>query len=174
MATVIADMSMSLDGFVADADDGILTFQADETGQPHEARDGVGAVICGRRSFDVAGGWCGRHPLGAPVFVVTHSVPYGWPREGVPIAFVTDGLDSALQQAAAVAGGRPIALASPSIVEQCLNAGLVDRIHVSLVPVLLGDGVRFFDGLAGARVELEATDVVAGTGVTYLSYRVCR
>ena len=85
---VIADMAMSLDGFVADADDGMLRLDEPGAAKP---RDAVGAVICGRRSFDITGGWCGHHPLEAPVFVVTHSVPYGWPREGAPVTFMVNG-----------------------------------------------------------------------------------
>lgn len=169
---VTADMAMSLDGFVADADDGMLMPLPDEA-EAAEARAAVGAVICGRRSFDVAGGWGGRHPLGAPVFVVTHSVPYGWPREDAPITFVTDGIESALEQARAVAGDRIIAVASPSVAQQYLNAGLLDRIRVSVVPVLLGGGVRFF-GLTDAPIELECMRVVEGPEMTRLSYRIRR
>jgi dihydrofolate reductase len=166
-------MAMSLDGFVADADDGMVTLQPDETGAV-DSRGAVGAVISGRRSFDITGGWRGHHPLGAPVFVVTHSVPYGWPRADARVAFVTDGIDSALQQATAVAGQRTIALASPSLVRQFLNAGLVDRIRVSVVPVLLGGGVRFLEGLTDAPVELESTGIVSGSAAVHLSYSVCR
>jgi dihydrofolate reductase len=173
MPTVTADMAMSLDGFVADADDGMVTFQPDEAGTA-DSRGAVGAVISGRRSFDITGGWRGNHPLGAPVFVVTHSVPYGWPRADARVAFVTDGIDSALRQATVVAGERTIAVTSPSLVRQFLNAGLLDRIRVSVVPVLLGGGVRFLEGLTDSPVELECTGVVRGSAATHLSYRVCR
>jgi dihydrofolate reductase len=168
---VIADMAMSLDGFVADADDGIL--RLDEPGAP-ESRGAVAAVICGRRSFDVTGGWRGHHPLDAPVFVVTHSVPYGWPREGAPVTFITDGVESALEHARAVVGDGTIAVASPSLAQQCLNAGLLDGIRVSVVPVLLGEGVRFFAPLTTAPIQLDFVGAVEGPGVTHLSYRVLR
>ena len=173
MRMVTADLAMSLDGFVADADDGMVTFQPDEAGavDPHGA---VGAVISGRRSFDLTGGWRGHHPLGAPVFVVTHSVPYGWPRAEARVAFVTDGIDSALRQATAVAGERTIAVASPSLVRQFLNAGVLDRIRVSVVPELLGGGVRFLEGLPDAPVELESTGIVCDSAAIHLSYSVCR
>ena len=170
MPTVIADMTMSLDGFVADADDGMLKVDVARRTGP---RDAVRAVICGRRSFDVTGGWGGRHPTGAPVFVVTHSVPFGWPRDGAPMTFVTDGIESALERASAVAGDGSIAVASPSLARQYLNAGLLDEIRVSVAPVLLGKGVRFFDGLTKVPVELELTGVVNGLGAAQLSYRVC-
>jgi dihydrofolate reductase len=173
MPTVTADMAMSLDGFVADADDGMLALEPYER-SVSERLEPIGAVICGRRSFDITGGWGGHHPLAVPVFVVTHSVPYGWPREGVPIEFVTDGIASALERAGAVAGDATIAVTSPSLARQFLNAGLLDGIRVSIVPVLLGDGVRFFDELAGAPITLECIGIVDGTGATHLSYRVRR
>ena len=173
MPLVIADMAMSLDGFVADADDGMVTSPPDQTATA-DSRGAVGAVISGRRSFDITGGWSGHHPLGAPAFVVTHSVPYGWPRPDARIAFVTSGIDSALRQAMAIAGDRTVAVTSPSLVRQFLNGGLLDGVRVSVVPVLLGGGVRFLEGLTDSPVELEVTGVVRGAGVTHLSYRVCR
>jgi dihydrofolate reductase len=194
MATVVADLSMSLDGFVADASDGIeqvfawygsgdvsvptanpqFAFQVSEASarELRDALSGVGALISGRRTFDLAGGWGGTHPIGAPVFVVTHSVPDGWPRDDANITFVTDGVERAVEQAKAVAGDKVVAVASPNVAQQLLNAGLLDAVRVSLVPVLLGEGVRFFDNLRGAPVQLEGPTVVEGSGVTHLSYRV--
>jgi dihydrofolate reductase len=166
---LVAEMAMSLDGFVADADDGMLRLEPRDAAPPGEV---VGAVICGRRSFDITGGWCGHHPLDAPVFVVTHSVPYGWPKDGVPVEFVTDGIESALDRARAGAGGGTVAVASPSLAQQYLDAGLLDRIRVTVVPVLLGDGVRFFGRLAHAPILLEGVNVVEGRDVTHLTYRV--
>jgi dihydrofolate reductase len=194
MATVVAEMSMSLDGFVADASDGIeqvfgwygsgdvsvptanpqYSFQVSEASarELREALSNVGALISGRRTFDLAEGWGGHHPMGVPVFVVTHSIPEGWPREDSSITFVTDGVESALDQARAVAGDKVVGVASPNVAQQLLNAGLLDAVRVSLVPVLLGEGVRFFDNLSGAPVQLEGPSVVEGTGVTHLYYRV--
>ena len=106
-----------------------------------------------------------------PVFVVTHTVPEGWPRGGVPFTFVTDGIESAISQAKA-AGEKYVAVASASIAQQCLNAGLLDEITVSLVPVLLGEGIRWFDNLACGSARLEGPRVIEGTGVTHLYYRV--
>jgi dihydrofolate reductase len=164
-------MTMSLDGFVADADDGML--RADRPGAA-TSRDRTNAVICGRRTFDITGGWCGHHPFQAPVFVVTHSVPYGWPREGAPIAFVTDGLESALERARAVAGDGRIAVASPSLTQQYLNAGLLDQIRVTVVPVLLGDGVRLFGEFTSAPVRLESVGAFDDSGEIRLVYRIRR
>jgi dihydrofolate reductase len=105
-----------------------------------------------------------------PVIDVSRSVPAGWPREESTVSFATDGIESAMEQAKAVAGDNVIALGSPSIAQQCLNPGLVDRIYVKLVPLLLGEGTRLV--LRGAPVELEGPSVTEGNGVTHLHYRV--
>ena len=195
MADVIANMSMSLDGFVADPADGVehvfrwfgngevatptavewATFMTSEASAKvlRDALAGVGALIAGRRLFDLAKGWGGTHPMGVPVFVVTHEEPADWPHPDAPFTFVTDGIESAVAQAKAAAGDKIVAVASPTIAQQCLNAGLLDGIQVDLVPVLLGSGIRFFDNL-DATVELTGPGIVEGSGVTHLSYRVQR
>lgn len=125
MASVVADMSMSLDGFIADPADGVehlfgwfgngdvlvptadarWTFHTSAASAAHlrEALANNGALVCGRRLFDVANGWGGNHPTGVPVFVVTHTVPHGWPRDEAPFTFVTEGVENAVAQAE---GGR--------------------------------------------------------------------
>jgi dihydrofolate reductase len=194
MGGMVAQMSMSLDGFIADPADGVehlfdwyengpvefvcpdprWTFHVSEASAGH-LREGfgrAGALICGRRLFEHTNAWGGNHPLSVPVFVVTHSVPDGWPQPDKPFTFVTDGVESAVAQAKAVAGDKIVAVASPNIAQQCLDAGLLDGIGVDLVPVLLGDGIRFFDNLRRAPLALEGPQVVEGTGVTHLYYRV--
>ena len=76
--------------------------------------------------------------MDVPVFVVSRSVPQEWVDEGSPFTFVTDGLESALEQAQAVAGDKDVGVGAASIVQQCIRAGLLDEIHIDLVPVLLG------------------------------------
>jgi dihydrofolate reductase len=196
MATVIADMSMSLDGFIADRNDGVgplfdwyqagpvstptaseeWTFETDEASaeQLREGLQAIGALICGRRLFDLTKAWGGRHPMGCPVVVVTHSVPGGWPRDDAPFSFVTDGVESAVARASAIAGDKVVAVATPTITQQCLNAGLLDLIRVNLVPVLLGDGIRFFEHLRDAPIMLDDPEVSEGLRVTHLQYRVRR
>jgi dihydrofolate reductase len=112
--------------------------------------------------------------LGVPTFVVTHSVPQEWVYEGSPFTFVTDGLESAVEQARAVAGDMNVAVGAASIAQQCIRAGLLDEIHVDLVPVLLGDGIRLFGHLGAGPIELESTEVIEGAGVTHLTFRVVR
>jgi dihydrofolate reductase len=139
-----------------------------------EALRTTGALVTGRRTFDIARGWGGRHPLDAPVFVVTHTVPQGWFTEGTPFTFVTDGVESAVAQARAVAGDKNVAVGAAIIVQQCLQAGLLDEINIDLVPLLLGKGVRLFEYLGNAPIALETTRVVEAPGVTHLQYRVVK
>ena len=196
MSKVIANMSMSLDGFVADTDDGIeqvfgwygsgdvavptavewATFRTSEAsaGVLRHGLATIGALIGGRRLFDLTGGWNGMHPMGVPVFIVTHTEPTDWAHPEAPFTFVTDGIESAVAQAKAAAGGKDVAVASPTIVRQCLNAGLLDAVQVDLVPVLLGKGIPFFGELANGPVRLDGPTVVEGQGVTHLTYRVHR
>src|SRR5579884_500319 len=154
MSTVVADMSVSLDGFVADPAGGVDRVFAwygkpQPAAQPTEpSREGgafgLGVIVYGRRTFEQAKGWGGQHPTGAPVIVVTHEVPDGWPRENSSVSFVTDGIESAMKHAEAVAGDGVIALGSPSIIQQCLDGG-PDQVKV--VPLLLGAGIRLLGEL---------------------------
>jgi dihydrofolate reductase len=109
-----------------------------------------------------------------PIFVVTHSVPEGWDYEGSPFTFVTDGVESAVEQAKAAAGEKNVAVGAASIVQQCLRAGLLDEVHVDLVSVLLGDGVRLFDRLGTEHIELERTRLVEAPDVTHITFRVVK
>ena len=136
----------------------------------------TGASVTGRRTFDITNGWGGVPPGGvdAPFFVVTHTVPQEWVRPGSPFTFVTDGVESAIEQAKQAAGDKHVDLMGASIVQQSIQAGLVDEIQIDLAPVLLGGGVRLFDHLGTSPIELEQLDVVKGLGVTHLRYRVVK
>jgi dihydrofolate reductase len=109
--------------------------------------------------------------MGVPVIVVTHAVPEGWPRPDSTVMFVTDGIESAIEQAKAIAQEKDVALGSPSVTQQSLDLGLVDWIQVSLVPLLLGSGIRYFEDLTTAPIELDGPAISEGNGVTHLSYR---
>ena len=139
-----------------------------------EIRATTGALVTGRRTFDLTNGWGGRHPLDVPVFVVSHTIPQEWVYEGSSFGFVTDGLESALEQAKAIAGDKDVGVVGASLVQQCIRAGLLDEIHVDVVPVLLGGGVRLFDHLGTELIELESTRVIEGAGVTHLTFRVVK
>ena len=197
MSKVVAIMSMSLDGYVADPDDGVgevfgwyftsgdveiqtggadpMTFTVSGPSAEHLRGlwSELGAVLTGRRTFEVAGGWGGNHAWG-PAFVLTHEVPAGWPRDGSSVHFVTDGIESAVNRARTAAAGKSVGVHGADTIQQLLNAGLLDEIHIDLVPLLLGSGVRLFDRLAGTPVVLGDPTVVSGVGVTHLRYPVRR
>ena len=195
MSDVIAIMSMSLDGYVAGPDDDVMkvfdwyfgsgdvevrtggsdpmTFRVSEPSAAYirGLASELGAVLSGRRTFEVAQGWGGNHGWG-PAFVLAHEVPDGWPRPGSTVYFVTDGLESAVQQAKAAAGGKSVGVHGADTIRQLLDAGLVDHLCIDLSAVLLGSGVRLFDHLAGVPTFLGNPTAVSGVGVTHLRYPV--
>ncbi len=139
----------------------------------------MGVLVTGRRTFEIAHAWGGQHPLNVPVVVLTHRVPQEWvPQEWVkpasPFTFVTDGIESAIAQAQAIAGDKLVAVGSATTLQQTLNAGLLDEISIDLAPLLLGSGVRLFDHLGIMPQQLEQIAVTAGMGVTHLKYRVIK
>jgi dihydrofolate reductase len=119
-------------------------------------------------------GWGGRHPVnGVPTFVLTHQPPADYPRGPSNLTFVTDGIESAIRQARAVAGGKDIKLSGGSPGKQALAAGLCEEILIHLAPHLLGGGVRLFDALPEG-IRLEKLSVSDGPLATHLRYRVVR
>jgi dihydrofolate reductase len=196
MGKVILGISMSLDGFVAGPGDDVQHlfkwYFSGDTDIPvqggrfslkvsrrsaeliEDSMRTTGAMVAGRRMFDVARAWAGTPPF-APCFIVTHRVPTEWVKEGSPFTFVTDGVESAIRQAKQAAGDdKNVAVATPNIMQQCLKAGLLDEIRIDLVPVLLGDGVRLFDHLGIEPIDLEITRVIEAPGVTHLGFRVVK
>jgi dihydrofolate reductase len=198
MSKVYTGASMSLDGYISGPNetgfehlfqwygngdvevpttDPQMTMRMTEASARHfqQIIDMTGALVVGRKLFDFTGGWGGNHPMGRPVVVLTHSVPEGWPREGAPFTFVTDGIEAAIETAKGLAGDKVVGVNGGTIARQCLDAGLLDEVWVDLVPVLLGAGTPFFDQLSNIPVVLEGpTAVVEGTAVTHLRYRVRR
>jgi dihydrofolate reductase len=196
MANVYTGASMSLDGFISGPDftgfDHLfkwlsngdveiptahpeITPRLTEASAEHWRRliDMTGALVVGRRLFDFTEGWGGTHPMGKPLVVLSHTVPDGWPREGSPYTFVSDGIEAAIATAKELAGDKVVGVNGGTIASQCLNAGLLDEIWVELVPVLLGAGTPFFSQLEGTPYELEGpVSIVEGTDVTHLRYRV--
>ncbi len=137
-----------------------------------EGASSGGAVISGRRTYEIANAWGGRGPLpGVPLFVMTHEVPESVPEGDPPYTFVTDGIESAVEQARAVAGEKNVALMGAAPVQQAIRAGLLDQLVLHLVPVLLGGGVRLLDKLGSDLPELELARVVDAPGITHLVYR---
>ena len=205
MSKVIVDMGMSLDGFVAGpnagpenalgdggmrihqwvfAVEGWRERQSLKGGQTNqddevdkEAIDHVGAYVMGRRLFDEGEvGWPDPPPFQAPVFVLTNRAREPWVRQGgTTFTFVTDGIQSALEQARAAAGDKDVRIAGGAdAIQQFLKAGLIDEIQIHLAPLLLGDGVRLFDQTGPEPVELEGTRVIESPKVTHLRFRVLK
>jgi dihydrofolate reductase len=104
--------------------------------------------------------------------VLTHDIPDGWPRPGSTVHFVTDGIESAVRQAKAAAAGKSVGVHGADTIQQLLNAGLLDELHIDIAAVLLGSGIRLFDHLAIAPAMLGNPAVIQGVGVTHLRYPV--
>ncbi|HRE28337.1 MAG TPA: dihydrofolate reductase family protein [Anaerolineales bacterium] len=203
MGKVVFNMTISIDGFVSGPNDNpenglgdggerlfnwyfggdteirpsqgtpTLKVSAQSAALLNAAFKRYGAGIWGRKTFDIAHGW-GGHPPGSPAFVLTHAVPTEWVYEGSPFTFVSDGIESAVRQARTVAGDNDVVLCTASVLQQALNAGLVDELHLDVVPVLMGQGVRLFDQLRVTPQDLEIVHVIAAPGVTHLCYRLLR
>ncbi len=150
------------------------------------ARENVGATIMGRNMFgggpgpwgeDPWEGWWGEDPpFHHPVFVLTHHARKPLEKQGGnSFTFVTDGIESALEQARAAAGAKDVALAGGAeVAQQYLAAGLIDEMLINVVPVLLGSGARLFKDLDKADIGLEQISVVEAPGVAHLTYRASR
>jgi dihydrofolate reductase len=204
MGKVTTGFSISLDGFVAGPNDnpdnslgdggdrlfkwyftgetpieipmGDHTIKMSEQGgkMVTEAARQAGVLVTARRTFDIAHAWGGKHPMNVPMVVLTHRIPQEWVRPDSPFTFVTDGVESAIQAAQAIAGEKDVVIGAPSVVKQCLNAGLLDEIHVDLVPVLLGDGVRLFDELEIPATDLRLEDINLSAGVIHITYSIVK
>lgn len=194
MGVIFSSFTMSLDGFVAYPDDSVgalfdwynsgdvevrpagypITFRMSEASAAYwHQNETEGVFIAGRRIFDHANGWGGKPPNDSPTFVVTHrSPPANWPPiPDAPFTFV-DSVQSALEQARAIAAGKDIGVAGPNIAQQCVNLGVLEEIRVDLVPILMRDGVRYLDNIENERTHLELLQVVEGKNVTHLRYGV--
>ena len=202
MGKVVFNMTVSLDGFVAGPNDSpenglgdggdrlfewyfngntevpmpngmVLKVSPQSAELLREDFGRIGAGVWGRRTFDIARAW-GGHPPGEPCFIVTHTIPQEWVKEGSPFTFVTDGVESVIRQAKKAAGNKNVAVCTASILQQCLKAGLVDEIYIDVAPVLLGGGVRLFDNLGTEPIELESIRAIEAPGVTHLGFRVVK
>jgi dihydrofolate reductase len=202
MGTVFVDITMSLDGFIAGPNDGPelglgeggerlhqWVFDLASWREPHgleggmsgpddevmnEAFERAGAVVVGRRMFDNAQGWGENPPFHKPVFVLTHEPRGTISKEGgTTFTFVNDGIESALEQARAAAGGKDVLIAGgANTIQQFLSSGLVDELQIHVAPLLLGGGVRLFDDRGSGQLELEKTRVIDSPRVTHLRFRV--
>jgi dihydrofolate reductase len=193
LAKVIFDISMSLDGFMTATNvrpeeplgDGgqrlhEWAFDEDERNRQllAEAANFEGAVIAGRRTYDLSVAWWGADgptgPARVPVFVLTHAEPEEVPEGGV-YTFVTDGIQSALERAKAAAGEEDVSvMGGAEIGQQYIRAGLIEEIAIHLVPVLFGSGTRMFEHLGSEHIRLESMEVIEATAATHLRFRVLK
>jgi dihydrofolate reductase len=182
MNASVLDMSISLDGFVAGPDERLGNGLGDGGPRLHDwaFKDGedpvnrshmdemlaTGAVLAGRRTFDLASGWGGDHHDGVPIFLYTRRAPDpAW-----PAVHYTDDIVDAMHRAKAAAGEKNVFMHGVGTAQAALAAGVLDEIQLHLVPIFLGGGVRLFDHVAPGELELVRT--VEGLGVTHLRYRV--
>jgi dihydrofolate reductase len=198
MSKVTTGATMSLDGFIADANHGgfdylfkwygagdvevptgnpDMTFRVSAASAEHLRRlnERLGALVVGRRLYDMTNAWDGRHPLDLTTVVVTHQRPDDRPEDDENFVFVTTGIEDAVAKAREIAGDKDVGVNGGEIARQCFDAGLLDEVHVDLVPVFLGSGIPLLGMLKDAPVELDGPiSVTEGKGVTHLGYRVLR
>ncbi|WP_066192727.1 dihydrofolate reductase family protein [Gracilibacillus timonensis] len=202
MNKVMLNISMSLDGYIAgnndhpqqplgDQGDVIQRwlFSGEETSEINSffklssvdkevfdssARE-TGAMIVGKRTFDIVHGWGGSHPLAnIPVFVLTHHIPTDPPEGATPFIFITDGVKEAVKQAKEAAGKKEVSVGTASVAQQCIAFGLLDGLDLHIAPVLLGKGVRLFDHIGEENIMLKSTKVIEGTGVIHVKYDIVK
>jgi dihydrofolate reductase len=152
-----------------------MTLRTSEASAAHLRRlhASIGALLVGRHLFDMMNGWGGRHPMNVTTVVLTHRLPADRPRADENFVFVTGGIAEAVATAREIAGDQDVGVNGGQMARQCLDAGLLDEVHVDLVPVLLGGGTPYFAELGTRPVQLDGpVSVVQGTGVTHLGYAV--
>ncbi len=193
MTAVIAEQSVSLDGFSAGANQSPANPMGDGGQRLHEwsfdqassqdaevlhtYRSRVGAVILGRRMYDQGlAFWDGSNPWGVPAFVLTHENMDASSGNGdIPFTFVADGIESALHQAGASCGDKDVAIAGgATTIRQYIAAGYLDELHLRLVPIILGSGIRLLDGVGNVAMVAEPLGASFSPGVTHLRYRLVR
>jgi dihydrofolate reductase len=156
---------------------GTGTFKMSKDGADliQEAKQSAGVLVTARRTFDIAHAWGGKHPMDVPMVVLTHHVPQEWvDKPGSPFTFVTDGIESAIKKAKQIAGDKTVVVGAPSVVKQCLQAGLMDEIHIDLIPTLLFGGISLFDHLGIQPVDLQILEVNATAEVVHITFGVIK
>jgi dihydrofolate reductase len=195
MGKVVLDLSMSLDGFIAGPKDDVKPERELEgLDILHDWRFGgkssteteayevekfkpMGAGIVGRRMLDLGIGPWGENPtFHMPIFVLSHATRKPITKQGgTTYYFVAEGIESTLQQAEEAAGGKDIMLlGGANAAQQYLKAGLLDEIHLHLVPLLLCEGIRLFENIGMEQINLEQMSVIENPGVTHLRLRVVK
>jgi dihydrofolate reductase len=200
MSKVLAAITMSMDGYIAGPNDRVGAGLGDDGERLHywmfgdpstdgkAARGGPaevdrayldelfssgGAWIVGRTMHDLADGWGDDPGFGVPVFVVTHRERETDVKGDTTFTFVTGGLDEALRLAREAAGEKNvIVMGGADVLRQCLDAGIVDELALTIAPILLGSGKRLFDGIAATDLRFEPAAVIGSPAATHIRYRV--
>ena len=185
MGKVIVGMTMSLDGFVHDRDGGVGSLYSDlltlrDSPILSDSIRNTGAVVMGRRTYAMAGdpdAYADAYEYQVPIFVLTSRPPAKQPRHNkrLTFTFVSDGLGSALAQAQAAAGGKDVTVVGgASVVQECLRGGLADELHIDMMPILLGGGLRLFEHLGDQPIHLEKIKVIETPVRTSLHFRILK
>jgi dihydrofolate reductase len=185
MSKIILDMAISVDGFVAglnNEDHGLHDYFFEPSKQTaaviEEGFAITGAIVMGRRSYDLGASQGGfeDNPYDVPTFVLTSEAPRQIATGAESFVFVTDGIESALRQAkSAVNGSRDVVIGGGAATAQrAIKAELIDEIHLHIVPVLIGEGIRLFEYNAKTPIQLESISVLHAPDATHFKYRVIR
>ena len=176
MARVLWHVTMSLDGFIAGPEQSMdwMLGYGGENSEVEELLKDIGAVLAGRRSYDVGAGQERpefQKPYGGaftgPVFVLTHHAP-----DDPSVTFLSGDIKAAVETASRAAGDKYVVIIGADVARQCIEANLLEDIVIHVVPVLLGDGVRLFSRPGGDLVHLELSRVSRAAQITNLRFGV--
>ncbi len=202
MAKVVIDLSISLDGYIAGPGDS-REFPLGGRGGEHifdwyfedekpyentmfkpkgnnrkivaEMYKKAGAMLTGRKTYEIANGWNGTHPVnGIPIIILTHNPPKDVPKGKSTILFVTDGIISAVSKAKELAKERYVGIGSASVAQQALRAGLVDEIYLHIAPILIGDGVKLFENIGDEAIQLRKMGSIDAEGMIHSRYEIIK
>jgi dihydrofolate reductase len=183
MGKVIVGATMSLDWFMNDRNGDVSRLYPDlealrRTEMLEEEIRMTGAVVMGKRAYNMSEGDLTDYEYQVPIFVLTHHIPEKMAKgqnDQLTVTFVTDGIESAIEKAKAAAGDKHVmVVGGANTAQQCLRAGLVDEIHIGIVPVFFGEGLRFFEPLVNEQMELKRTRVFESLTRTDLWFRVVK
>ena len=183
MGKVIGGLTHSLDGFVSDAHGDVSRLYPDlgelrDTEMLQEEIRTTGAVVMGRHSYNMGDpdSFADSYEYQVPIFVVTHHIPEKKPKENktLSVTFVTDGVESAIAKAKAAAGDKNVIVIGASTNQQAINAGLCDELHIGIMPILLGGGLRMFEHIDVAHITLEKIRVFESGARTDIWSRVIK
>lgn len=186
MSKVVVGMTMSLDGFVSDSRGSVdrlyPDFKSFQDSEPlRETIQKTGAVVMGKNAFAMAEDpdwYAHNYEFQVPIFVVTHKAPNKQPKatDKLSFTFVMDGVESAIRRAKLAAGEQDVTvIGGASTIRQCIKAGVADELHLDIMPILLGGGLRLFEDLGITPIQLERIDVVnLPTGRTHFKFRIVK